>query len=855
MSALPPFAAQLEQFIQQDGRHVRQLSQATAVQFGDSHQLAHNTISRWLRGEVKKPRSWPDILKLATVLRLNEREVDGLLQTAGHPALHVLRQQHPGEKPWFVLWQGVAEKRPFPFQAPPQLPTFVGRSTVVAQLSRFLRTPKQSRVSCLLGMAGLGKTSLATFLAYTLRDEFPDGVLWVRLEQTDTMSALAGLADAYGVNVTPYTDLGTRSSKVRELLAGKRALLILDNATHDEEVRPLLPPTGQCAVLVTSRRHDLSTLDTAYRIHLTPFDADKEESLLLFRQVLGLQRVEAEEKAFQTIAHLLGHLPLAINIVANRLHYEPGWSAERLLNRLQESRHRLDLLSRGDQAVRMSFEWSYQALNPAQQQLFDTLGIFGGVDFSVEAVAGVAGVPLVEVEDGLTHLYSLSLVQVGRNGRYQLHPLLREYSREHSQTNDLPTRYAHYFINYLCQQTPPHHELDKEINNVFTALEAAKTIGLHQELMAGVIALLPYLQSRGQLTPAYEWGQQAITVTRQLEDNKGLTILLHQVGYIAMKKGDTGQAKTYYQEALDLARQAEDSGQMGDLLMKLGALAHRRGQFEEARQFYLEALPHARAVENHTQIASLLTNLGLLAAVQGDLAVAAPYYEEALPLARRVDDLPLTIGILQNLGDLVEGRGDYAQAQSYYQEGLELAEQLDNKELRSRMLGNLGLVACHLGNYAEAAARFRAGLNLAERSGLAIQICRQSANLGYVAMLRGQYHQAELHYKEALEQARQLGFPEDTCVILNQMGNNYLEQEMYKEATAVFQEAQEIAQAANVRREVAFSLYGLAQLAAQRGNVIEARRLGQEAQQILAGMGHKKANEVWWWLQELPGAG
>ncbi len=854
MSALPPFAAQLERYIQQDGRHARQLSQATAVQFGASHQLAHNTISRWLRGEVKKPRNWLDILKLATVLRLNETEVDRLLQTAGHSSLWVLCQKHPDEKLWFVSWQVMEEKRPFPFQAPPQLPTFVGRDAVLAQLSRFLRTPKPHRVSCLLGMAGLGKTSLASFLAYALRDEFPDGVLWVRLEQTDTMSALAGLAAAYGVNVTPYADLGTRSSKVRELLAEKRALLILDNATSDEEVRPLLPPDGQCAVLITSRRHDLSTLDAAYRILLTPFDPVKAESLLLFRRVLGAERVEAEQTIFQTIAQLLGHLPLAINIVANRLQHEPGWSAQKLLTRLQQSDHRLDLLNRGDQVVRLSFEMSYQALNAIEQQLFGTLGIFGGADFSVEAVAGVSGLPVIQVEDGLRRLCGFSLVQVGKNGRFQLHPLLQTYSREH-QPDDLPTRYVCYFTRYLTQQTPSYTELDSEIGNVLASLEAAIATGLQTQLVASVLALYPYLQNRGQLTVAYEWGYRAISIARNLQNTPGLMNLLHQVGYVAMKKGDSGQAQTYYQEALVLARQVTDTQQMGELLMKLGALAHRRGQFEEARQFYLEALPHARAIESYTQIASLLTNLGLLAAVQGDLATATPYYEEALPLARQTADMPLTIGILQNLGDLVEGRGDYAQAQSYYREGLELAEQLDNKELRSRLLGNLGLVACYLGNYAEASAHFRAGLNLAERSGLAVQVCRQSANLGYVAMLRGQHHQAGLHYKEALEQARQLGFPEDTSVILNQMGNNYLAQEMVKEATAVFQEAYEIAQGVNLRREVAFSLYGQAQLAARRGNVIEARRLGQEAQEILAGMKHKKANDVWWWLQELPGAG
>jgi tetratricopeptide (TPR) repeat protein len=852
----PPqsFAELLECYVQRDGRHARQLSQATATHFGVMHQIPHNTLSRWLRGEVKKPRNWLDIVRLAIILRLNEEEVNELLQAAGHPTLRILSQKRHDEQlaQLFSAWHLSPVERPSPFQAPPQLPTFVGREAIITQLSRFLRNAKHDRVSCLLGMAGLGKTSLATYLAYHLRDDFHDGVLWVRLERTDTISALASLAEAYGVNVSQYTDLGTRSSKVRELLAQKRALLVLDNASHDEEVRPLLPPSGRCAVIITSQRHDLSALDQASRIHLAPFDPDKAESLALFSRVLGVERVQIEREAFQDLAQLLGHLPLAINIVANRLQHEPGWTTGQLLTRLQ-SHERLNLLARGDQAVRLSFELSYQALEPAGQSLFTTLGVFGGADFSAQAVASVAGIALAHAEDGLRRLYSLSLVQSGHNDRYQLHPLLRDYSLERNQAPDLKARYAHYFIHYVAQHAQAYPALDEEISNIFAALEAALASGLGSELLKGVIALYPYLQSRGQLAQAHYWLRQAEPIARQGGDRNILATLLHYSGFTAMKQGDPAQAERYYQEALHLARQAEDNGQMVDLLMKLGALAHRRGQFEDARQFYLEALPRARIATNDGQVAALLANLGLLAAVQGDYPTAAASYEEALLLARQAADPSLTIGILQNLGDLVEGRGDYAQAKSYYQEGLALAEALDNGELRSRMLGNLGLVACYLGNYAEAAAHFRAGLTLAERSGLNVQICRQSANLGYVSTLRGHYRQANFHYQEAVAQARTLGFPEDLSVILNQIGHSYLAQDRYGEATAVFQEAREIAQTANLRRETAFSLHGLAQIAAWRGNVVEARRLGQEAQQILAAMGHKKANEVWWWLQELPG--
>lgn len=847
------FAALLEAFVRRDGRRVRQLAQAVTDQFGPSSTIPHNTVSRWLRGEVKKPRNWSDIIKLAAVLRLSQDELDQLLAAAGHSASAMLMQSGSEQTTrLFAAWQSPGADR-VPFQAPPRLDTFVGRSEVVGQLSRYLRSQDGSRLCGLLGMAGLGKTSLANHLAYRLRSHFPDGVLWIALEQTNTMSALQGLAAAYGESVTGYTDLATRSAKVRELLAGKQALLILDNASSDEEIRPLLPPSGQCAVLITSRRHNLAVLDAAYRLKLTPFNQTSQESLDLFARILGPERLDKEREPFQQLADLLGHLPLAIDIAANRLKHEPGWTTQQMLARLQADSSRLDFLVRGDRAVRLSFDLSYQHLDPADQDLFALLGMFAGPDFSVELAAELAERPSHQIEDGLRRLFSFSLLQAGENARYRLHPLLRDYARQLGQEPDLPRRFSRIFLDYVQQHAADHTALEQESSNILAALALAQEQNHHTAFIDAVITLFPYWQSQGHLEQARHYLQQAEAVARRQSYQKGLMIVLYHQGYTAMKQGQPEQAELYYQEALDLARQANDPNQTSELLLKLGALAHRRGQYEDAAVFYNEALTLARELDDPNRVAGLLINLGLVAAVQGQVDEAMAYYEEALTVVRAIENTDLTIIVLQNLGSLVDERGDYAQAKAYFQEGLALAEALNDPELRSRILGNLGLTACNLGNYAEAAAYFRTGLALAEKSNLTIQICRQQANLGYAAVRRGQYHRANTHYQAALQQARELNFPEDLSIILNQMGDWAIKQERYQEAAAYFEEAQATAVPINLTREVALSQYGLAQLAAKRGNVEEARRLGRESQQALAAIGHKKANEVWWWLKELPG--
>lgn len=839
-----PFADLLKQHVQQDGRHVRQLSQATATLFGTVNQVPNNTISRWLRGGAKKPRNWSDIVKLGAVLQLSQADLQQLLQAAGHnlPDLLETAPPIPGLFDW---WQAPVPERLPPFQAPPGLSGFIGRDKVLGSVSRYLRSQGQSRVCCLLGMAGLGKTSLAAQLAYHLREAFVDGVLWVSLDQSEPLSAMLGLAQAYGVDLSIYPDLGTRSSKLRELLASKNALLVLDQATQDDQLRPLLPGNGRCAVLITSRRHDLAITAAAFRVTLSPFDPEKGESVALFQQVMGKQAV-TEAAQLQQIADFLGHLPLAVHVAAQRLHHEPGWTVAHLLDRWRQAEQPLSLLAWGDQQVRPRFAASTHALDLADQQLFALLGSFPGT-FSALSVAEIAERPLWQVEDGLRRLYLHSLLLSPGKNRYQLPPLLRAFSQEQPQQAAWPPRFVAHFTS------PPQIEAAAaEQHNIIAAIYLADKCQLDEVVVTAVAQLYPHLQGSGQLIQAKALLTLAEQTARRRHNSAGLIRILQQTGFTAMKQGLPHEADGYYQEALTLAKQTNDAGQTAEILHKLSALAYRRGRLEEAQQFCLEALTLARQVENQHLIASLLTNLGLAEVANGRFAEATTHYEEALTTARHIKDRGLIINILQNLGHVHEQRGDYAQAKTFYEEGLTLAEAQKDPELRSRMLGNLGAVACHLGNYAEATAHFRTGLSLAEANGLSIQQYRQQANLGQAATYRGQFHQANTHYREALRLVRQLDFPEDLGIILNQAGDSYLAQEAYQEAGDLFSEALTIAEEKQLQRVGPLSLFGLARVAVARGNVVEARRLAEQSRQQLLALGHCKADEVWWWLQELP---
>ncbi|MEZ4595025.1 MAG: tetratricopeptide repeat protein [Chloroflexota bacterium] len=841
-----PFAHLLKQHVRRDGRYVRQLAAATEQRFGPGQGISPSSLSRWLRGVAQKPRSWEDIVKLGAVLQLTQDDLHRLLEAVGHDLSQLLATEPPIPglfDPWL---EPEADLLP-PFQVPPQTVGFVGRTGLLARLDRIFGSQGQSRVCCLMGMAGLGKTSLAAQAATQLKHQFSDGILWFNLAQTDDpLAAQQAIAQAYGVDLTDYPDLGSRSSKLRELLARKNALLVLDDAQSDAQLRPLLPPDGNCAVLITSRRYDLAATGTAHRLTLLPLNAEKAEGMGLFRQLLPKERVQDEPEALQDLADWLGLHPLALTIVAQRIRHEPGWTAAKMLAQLQQAKRPLDILVWGDFSVRQRFTTSYAVLSPEAQRLLPLLHHFAAT-FVPEHVAAVAERPLPEVEASLRQLYNQSLLTFNQQKRYEMHPLLRHFCQELPQQTVWPHRFVAHFADLAAQPAAAVEQA-----HILTAISLAEQLGQDDKVVTAVTSFIPHLQRTGQHDLAQKLLQRAEQVARQQANKAALTRILHQSGFTAMKQGAPDKADSYYQEALSLAQSLGDAGQTAEILHKLSALAYRRGRYEETEQFCQEALVLARQVENHHLVASLLTNLGLVEAANGRFETAVTHYEEALATARQIADDSLIINILQNLGHVHEQGGDYAQARTQYTEGLALAEAQKDPELRSRMLGNLGAIACHLGNYAEATGYFRQGLALAEANGLAIQQYRQQANLGEAAMLRGQFRQANDHYRQALALVRAHDFPDDLGIILNQVGECFLKQDCYAEAKDAFQEALQLARERRLHLVEPLSLFGLARVVGIQGYVTEARQLGEQSRQQLLEIGHRKAKEVWWWLQELP---
>ena len=291
------------------------------------------------------------------------------------------------------------------------------------------------------GMAGIGKTTLAVHAAHRLAERFPDGQLFLPLHAhtpgqrpVDPADALASLLLAAGVGARQIpAGLEARAARWRDYLAGKKVLLVLDDAAGHEQVRPLLPGTAGSLVLVTSRRR-LAALEDAAVISLDTLTPGEAAALLA--RLAGRPGLDAGDAGVGEIARLCGYLPLAIGMLARQLHHHPAWTTAGLAAQLAAARDRLELMRAEDLSVAAAFDLSYQDLPADQQRLFRRLGLHPGPDIDAHAAAALDGTTVDAARRGLEGLYDQHLLTEPAHGRYRLHDLLREHAQALAAADD-----------------------------------------------------------------------------------------------------------------------------------------------------------------------------------------------------------------------------------------------------------------------------------------------------------------------------------------------------------------------------------------------------------------------------------
>jgi DNA-binding SARP family transcriptional activator len=335
-----------------------------------------------------------------------------------------------------------------------QLPTapshFAGRSAELQALTRLVNGGADAggtvMISAISGTAGVGKSTLAVYWGHQVADEFPDGQLYVNLRgfgpsgpPVTSAEAIKGFLAAYQVpSAAVPPGLDTLAGLYRSMLAGTRTLIVLDNARDVDQVRPLLPASPGCLVLVTSRNQlaGLVGNEGARLLTLDVLPEAEAHELLVSR--LGPSQVTAEHDAVSEVARLCAGLPLALGIAATRAAARPDFALTALAAELRDGEGRLDALDTGDAtgSLREVFSWSHQQLSHSAGRLFRLMSVHPGPDMSVQAAASIAGIAVPDAQRALAELSNASLVAERSPGRYGCHDLLRTYAAEQATDCD-----------------------------------------------------------------------------------------------------------------------------------------------------------------------------------------------------------------------------------------------------------------------------------------------------------------------------------------------------------------------------------------------------------------------------------
>ena len=640
---------------------------------------------------------------------------------------------------------------PVPRQLPAAPAHFAGRAWELKALSELVAQAAspggQGIIWVIDGTAGVGKTVLAVHWAHQVAGEFPDGQLYLNLRgfgpsanpapPEEALRAMLGALHVPSALIPDSVD--AQAALYRSTLAGRRMLIVLDNARDAEQVRPLLPGHAGCAVLVTSRSQ-LTGLVAAEGAHPLSLDVLSEADAceLLVRR-LGAQRVAAEPEAAAELARLCAGLPLALTVAAARADARPGLSLSELASELRGARGLLDALDTGDAAssVREVFSWSCRQLSDPAARMFRLLGVHQGPDISAAAAASLAGVEPPLARQALAELTRAHLLTEHVPGRFTFHDVLRSYAAEQARACDSQadrTSAVHRVLDHYLHAAHaaalllyPHRERlllpSPQIGTILeappTAEQARTWLGAeHQVLLAAIAQAaeqgfdvhawqLPwtmrnFLDRQGRWPELADTQLCALAAARRLQDLAGQAHAHRNLGRAWLRLGRYDDARANLQSAVDLYRQIGHRYGQARSHFEIAWAAERQGRYGEALAHSRQALEGFQAAGDRHGAAIALNTVGWCQTQLG-------HHQQALACSRRALAVFLENGhhsgeaaAWDSLGYASHHLGQHQQALACYHRALTLYRQLGDRYNQSQTLVYLG--EAHRASGSQAAA-------------------------------------------------------------------------------------------------------------------------------------------------------
>ncbi len=665
------------------------------------------------------------------------------------------------------------------------------------------------------GMAGIGKTTFAVHAAHRLAPGFPDGQFFLPLHAhtpgqrpVDPADALASLLLTAGVGAQQIPPgLEARAGRWRDCVAGKKVLLVLDDAAGHDQVTPLLPGTAGSLVLVTSRRH-LTALEDATAISLDTLAPGEAAGLLV--RLAARPGLDPGDPAVGEITRLCGYLPLAIGMLARQLHHHPAWTPAGLAGDLAAARDRLELMAAENLSVAAAFDLSYQDLTTSQQRLFRRLGLHPGTDIDGYAAAALDDADLGAARRGLAALYDQYLLTEPARGRYRLHDLLGEHAR-------------------TLAAADPAAEADAALGRL---------LDYYQHAAALAEARLAR-QSRTRPAPA-----AVISPPAAVPD------LPDRPRALAWARAERASLLA----CLDHATRTGQHARVVALTADLAALLRHDGPWSDAITRHATAAQAARHLGDRLGEANALNHLGVVRELMGDYPGAAEAVEAALGICRDLGDLLGEANALGGLGVVRRMTGDYPGAAEAVEAALGIHRDLGNRHGEAGTLYLLGIVRYLTDDYPSATQMLEAALgihrDLGNREGEAYSLIE----LGAVRRLTGDYPGAAEALEAALGICRDLGDRGGEVEALKGMGTLHRVRGDLDQAGACHRQALDLAREIGSSWDEAHALAGLGRCALAAGCTADAAADLRQAQEIFQRIGAPEAAEVTAELDALTGA-
>jgi tetratricopeptide (TPR) repeat protein len=642
---------------------------------------------------------------------------------------------------------------PIPRQLPGDVRGFVGRQRDLEQLDALLRVWRTGHsqtvvVSAVTGTAGVGKTALTVHWAHRVREHFPDGQLYLNLcgydpEMTvQPAQALHGFLQALDIPVEKIPrDFSPQAALYRSLMAGRRMLVVLDNAASADQVRPLLPGTASCLVLITSRS-SLAGLVAREGIQRMRLDllSDADATALL-RTIIGAERADAEPAAIADLARLCVRLPLALRVAAERALHHPGQSLVTFVEELTNLRDRLDTLATNDDdettAVRAVFSWSYRALPGDVAEMYRLLGLHPGPQIGLHAAAALSAAPVARARQLLDRLVAAHLLEQSTPDRYQFHDLLRAYAVDVVERDEpvdvrrvASRRVLDWYLHTaaaavrILNPHRSHGSLDQpgqgcvpltfstpdqalswcevERDNLVAAVHAAAAAGELVVAWKLPIVLWNFFDLRKHWSDWIDTHRVGVAAAQQLGDRHGEAWITDHLGiaYFDLRQAD--EAMTLFSSALDIRRDIGDRRGEASTLGHLGTAHRSLRQLPASLDCLRQALAIRRDLGDRRGEGHVLNSLGSTYRYMGQFDAALDCSRQALAIRRAIGDRHGEAWALNSLANVFQALERHDEAVEHYRQALVIRRAIGDRRGEAETLYCLGRAQHQAGHSDEA---------------------------------------------------------------------------------------------------------------------------------------------------------